>query len=495
MLRKRKSALLTELGKCIQCNQWALQEFISNGAKCVQCAEHGVNDFRNTIHEMLADGRIDETERKLLEEKANALGLAHDETEKIVQQVRLERTGESHELSSRETILFQEARDKLIFHDPLSVGPKAREEFESEVTDTLRTLSETCPQNLEVAEWWVRCLILLGKNEDALNVLQSLPAFRVDTPLKFILSIEAHQRKHTPNEDHKTIGSLERSAIAAFPDDPLILAKKLELNTDLFLCNMAEGKQNQDLANTILSECKIILETKSSWEKTASAFYLSFVLNYVVWAVGYPLESKSSIDSAKAQNAQRFHSTLVSNWMLTRSVFETKDKVKVTWAQMAAFNQSPTALYHLSYHTWFGNESIPENKELSIQLLNNAEKLGHFGANSQLASIYDPWSENNFQDNIELALEHYHACSLQNCPHATDGLGYLSIVRKGDAQSYQEAYTYMHQAISLFEMNPLPPYEPMHYCLSEVFYSDGNWFPRKSYLILVECTWAGTRVI
>ena len=114
-----KSALLTELGKCIQCNQWALQEFISNGAKCVQCAEHGVNDFRNTIHEMLADGRIDETERKLLEEKANALGLAHDETEKIVQQVRLERTGESHELSSRETILFQEARDKLIFHDPL----------------------------------------------------------------------------------------------------------------------------------------------------------------------------------------------------------------------------------------------------------------------------------------------------------------------------------------------------------------------------------------
>ena len=131
----------------------------------------------------------------------------------------------------------------------------------------------------------VRCLILLGKNEDALNVLQSLPAFRVDTPLKFILSIEAHQRKHTRNEDHKTIGYLERSAIAAFPDDPLILAKKLELNTDLFLCNMAEGKQNQDLANTILSECKIILETKSSREKTASAFYLSFVLNYVVWAV------------------------------------------------------------------------------------------------------------------------------------------------------------------------------------------------------------------
>ena len=479
-----KSALLTELGKCIQCNQWALQEFISNGAKCVQCAEHGVNDFRNTIHEMLADGRIDETERKLFEEKANALGLARDETEKIVQQVRLERTGESHELSSRETMLFQEARDKLIFHDPLSVGPKAREEFESEVTDTLRTLSETCPQNLEVAEWWVRCLILLGKNEDALNVLQSLPAFRVDTPLKFILSIEAHQRKHTPNEDHKTIGYLERSAIAAFPDDPLILAKKLELNTDLFLCNMAEGKQNQDLANTILSECKIILETKSSWEKTVSAFYLSFVLNYVVWAVGKPLETKSAIDSAKAQNAQRFHSTLVSNWMLTRSVFETKDKVKVTWAQMAAFNQSPTALYHLSYHMWVGNESIPENKELSIQLLNNAEKLGHFGANSQLASIYDPWSENNFQDNIELALEHYHACSLQNCPHATDGLGYLSIVRKGDAQSYQEAYTYMHQAISLFEMNPLPPYEPMHYCLSEVFYSDGNWFPRKSYLYL-----------
>jgi hypothetical protein len=222
---------------CPTCHQPACEEcFDTSQNKCSRCSLQATSEvrdqFRKTVEEVYADGRVDPEEIQRLNTEATRLGLSDEEARQIRLEIENRQSLQIDQMSTRENI-------KLT-----SAGKHLMEEFNpGEALSKLEPLYANYGQtNKEVRRLYLLALL----EEDTEKALEIANAYEFDDRDVYMVRIEALSRLDRDSECERVL----KKAKGAFPGDIQVEAAEAEIllvdywqdeNKDSVLLEAAEG--------------------------------------------------------------------------------------------------------------------------------------------------------------------------------------------------------------------------------------------------------------